>query len=68
MLLRAEYEYADHLFSHALEPGEWCEECECICSALVHNEADTSESDSADDDDDVGVFEEEPDGVKALGR
>ena len=49
MLKRVEYEYADHLFSHSYEPGEWCDECQCICARV---DGDDSESDSADDDDD----------------
>ena len=34
VLLRAEYEYADHLyFDHGSMAGEWCDACMCICGA-----------------------------------
>ena len=32
MLDRAEREYALHLLLHGLTPGEWCDECRCICA------------------------------------
>ena len=35
MLDRVEHDYADHLFCHGLTPGEWCDECKCICAESV---------------------------------
>ena len=48
MLTRAEYEYAEHLFDHGLEPGEWCDVCQCICARV---DGDESESNSVAGDD-----------------
>ena len=35
MLQRAEHEYADHLLEHGYMPGQWCDECKCICAPAV---------------------------------
>ena len=32
MLRCIEYEYAEHLHLHGFMPGEWCDECRCICA------------------------------------
>ena len=65
MLTRAEYEYAEHLYDHAYESGEWCEGCQCIC-ARVFVVPSEGESDSTDDDgggaDDVCGYDS-PDGI-----
>ena len=47
MLTRVEFEYAEHLYDHSLEPGEWCDVCQCICARVGD---DDSESDPEDDD------------------
>lgn len=47
MLVRVEFEYAAHLYSH--ERGEWCDECHCICAQIAGDSDDESASaDGAD--------------------
>ena len=66
MLKRVEHEYSEHLLEHGYTPGQWCDECKCICTHAVDahvaaaaepnpNPSYTLCDDAdADDDDEIG--------------
>ena len=74
MLRCVEYEYAEHLHLHGFMPGEWCDECRCICAAGVgavaramgtaygHDGGDNGDDDILLDSD-VGASDCESDGM-----